>query len=479
MQNRAADGLRRALGPLPQWPPCEFSECPQRESLVLAALDGFAAHVALLDERGVIRAVNQHWRQFAIAAAGTEAASCVGVNYLEACRASAAAGAPGAAAAFDAVAQVLTDGSEALEFPYRCDSSVGARWFRARLVPFDAGDRRGVLITHEDITVPKADRETLSLLARHAIEGIMIIDAAGRIEWLDDALLRMTGLRREASIGRLLTDVLAHQAIAAALLESIHAGIVVPREQAATVPVLRDDGQVLMVEVHVEPVVGGDQPARFVATLTDVTERRHLEHAVATVADEERQSLAHEVADGLGLELTAARLLVSMAVGRCEADGMDTELLLRVESAIERAAALARSITHAIVPLQAGTPLLPALEALAEAMGIPGVVSVGVVCGVQRIPVGNRADQFYRICQEAVANATRHAHAQRVAISLEACGQGLELRIVDDGRGFEVGEGLVGKGLRMMRLRAASLGGQLSIHSALGGGTTVSCIVGG
>ena len=49
METPAVAGLRRALGPLPTWPPCGHSDCPQREELVLGALDALAAHVALLD----------------------------------------------------------------------------------------------------------------------------------------------------------------------------------------------------------------------------------------------------------------------------------------------------------------------------------------------------------------------------------------------------------------------------------------------
>jgi signal transduction histidine kinase len=123
-------------------------------------------------------------------------------------------------------------------------------------------------------------------------------------------------------------------------------------------------------------------------------------------------------------------------------------------------------------------PLLAALETFADDMSVPGVVSVLLEGHIDAVPIGNDADQLYRICQEAVANAIRHARARHVSILLEARARGFELRITDDGSGFEVGEGSAGKGLRMMRLRASSLGGHLTVRSVVGQGTVVSCLIG-
>jgi PAS domain S-box-containing protein len=478
METPAVAGLRRAFGPLPVWPVCGHAECSQRDDLVLAALDALAAHVALLDEHGVIRAANQHWREFAATAGiGPEAGSGVGTNYLEACRQARASGAVGAAAAVAAVERSLA--GEAHEFPYRCDTVGGRRWFRARLVPFDAGDRRGVLITHEDITSRTENKATLAALSRHAAEGVIVLGGDGTIDWVDDALLQMTGLHRELLTGRPINAVLGEDVAAGAVLETIYAAFLARRAGGATVPVLRDDGQVLMVEIRFDIVDGGPAASeRYVATLVDVTERRHLEHAIATVADDERQSLAHEVHDGLGHELIAARLAISMAIAQCERGRPELDVLLRAEAAIERAAAMVRSIASGIVPLRRGVPLLSALEAFADDMSVPGVVSVTLDCRLDSAPIGNDADQIFRICQEAVANAVRHARARHVSILLEARPRGVELRVTDDGSGFAVGEGSVGKGLRTMKLRASSMGGRLTLNSAVGQGTVVSCLLG-
>ena len=287
------------------------------------------------------------------------------------------------------------------------------------------------------------------------------------------------GLRRPLLIGRTIDAVLGEDVAAGAVLETIRAAIAAGRAGGATVPVLRDDGQVLLVDVRVDIVDGGlGASERYVATLADVTERRQLEHALATVADEERLSFAREIREGLGQQLMVARASVSIAVAGCAADDPHLEMLLRAEGAIERATAMVRTITHGILPLQRGLPFVSALEAFADSVTVPGVVTVTVASQLEQQPIGNEADQLYRICQEAVTNSIRHSRARHVSIQLARREQGLEMRVVDDGLGFEVGDGSVGQGLRMMKLRASSVGGRLAVQSDAGQGTIVSCLLG-
>jgi two-component system sensor histidine kinase UhpB len=78
----------------------------------------------------------------------------------------------------------------------------------------------------------------------------------------------------------------------------------------------------------------------------------------------------------------------------------------------------------------------------------------------------------YRIAQEALANAMRHAGAQRIELRLERVGAGARLQIADDGVGAH---GLQqGGGIRGMRERAVLAGGTLSVESERGAGTIVT-----
>jgi signal transduction histidine kinase len=80
---------------------------------------------------------------------------------------------------------------------------------------------------------------------------------------------------------------------------------------------------------------------------------------------------------------------------------------------------------------------------------------------------------YYRIAQETLSNVVQHAQATRVEIRVSMTGDQVELRIRDDGRGFDTEARPLGPGLRSMWDRAASVGAELTITSAPGQGTEV------
>lgn len=90
------------------------------------------------------------------------------------------------------------------------------------------------------------------------------------------------------------------------------------------------------------------------------------------------------------------------------------------------------------------------------------------------LPVEPRI-MIYRIAQEALNNISRHARPDRVSVVLRCRGQGVQLEIHDDGRGFDAAEVDFGSfGLQIMRERAESIGAALAVRSTPGSGTTVT-----
>ncbi|MFM7749643.1 MAG: sensor histidine kinase, partial [Opitutaceae bacterium] len=87
------------------------------------------------------------------------------------------------------------------------------------------------------------------------------------------------------------------------------------------------------------------------------------------------------------------------------------------------------------------------------------------------------AGHLYRIAQEAVNNAVKHARARHVIIRLEETGGRLQLTVKDDGNGLPSGRvtRAEGIGLRVMRHRANVIGAQLAIDSRRGEGVAVRC----
>jgi len=79
----------------------------------------------------------------------------------------------------------------------------------------------------------------------------------------------------------------------------------------------------------------------------------------------------------------------------------------------------------------------------------------------------------YRVAQEALTNASRHAEASRIDVSLRRSARGVELTVADDGGGFAFEQSEGGLGIAGMRERALLVGGELTIESRPGQGTTV------
>lgn len=80
---------------------------------------------------------------------------------------------------------------------------------------------------------------------------------------------------------------------------------------------------------------------------------------------------------------------------------------------------------------------------------------------------------LFRIAQEGLTNAARHAQAQQISLSLSQDQHSIHLQVRDDGRGFDPSDKHMGLGIAGMRERAASLGGKVTIVSQPGHGTTV------
>jgi signal transduction histidine kinase/CheY-like chemotaxis protein/CHASE1-domain containing sensor protein len=121
-----------------------------------AVLDSLSEHIAVIDERGTIIAVNEAWQRFGRENGGTAAAvSPIGINYLDVCQPSViravSTGADGAAEVAAGVRAVLEQHSPHFELEYPCDAPSEQRWFRVS-VTLMQGALRQVVVSHKNIT---------------------------------------------------------------------------------------------------------------------------------------------------------------------------------------------------------------------------------------------------------------------------------------------------------------------------------------
>jgi signal transduction histidine kinase len=215
-----------------------------------------------------------------------------------------------------------------------------------------------------------------------------------------------------------------------------------------------------------------DDNARLLESLGGIQQRfRRLARAVWRVQEDERRRLARDLHDDLGQTLTALRhRLERLPPGESREAAL--ELAAQALDDVRELSRLLRPPVLDDLGLSAGLNWLG--RRVRENSGLPVRVSASL-----DVPLDPETETLlFRIAQEALTNAVRHADATRVNLSLCRVADRLELRVHDNGKGFEPSvledTGETGVGLAGMRDRVALFGGELVISSAEGRGTTVS-----
>jgi signal transduction histidine kinase len=196
----------------------------------------------------------------------------------------------------------------------------------------------------------------------------------------------------------------------------------------------------------------------------------------------ERQRLAGEIHDTVAQGFTSIIMLLQAAEAEISREPAAARRHLALATAAARDnLAEARALVAALAPAELESSALDsALRRLTDTVaGQLDVVSGFEVTGTPRALPKATEVVLLRVCQEALANVRKHAHARRIAVRLRY-GDGLVgLDVTDDGCGFGPGRDGGGYGLRGMRARVGQEGGHLEVRSAAGAGTTVSVEVPG
>jgi PAS domain S-box-containing protein len=200
------------------------------------------------------------------------------------------------------------------------------------------------------------------------------------------------------------------------------------------------------------------------------------ENAQALAALEERQRLARNLHDAVNQSLFSAGLIAEVLPRLWERDPAEGRKSLEDLRRLTRGAQadmrllLAELRPSTLTDAELGDLLRLLGNALTGRTNIPIEVTV---TGDGKLPTEVQVI-LYRLCQEGLNNIAKHAGASRVDILLQYVPSGIELRIRDDGRGFDPQKALPGHyGLSMMHERAAAIGATLSISSQPGIGTKI------
>jgi signal transduction histidine kinase len=193
--------------------------------------------------------------------------------------------------------------------------------------------------------------------------------------------------------------------------------------------------------------------------------------------DEERQRFGQELHDSVCQHLAGTSLLVRSFEKRAHSrERITGEELARIAQLLEQVLEEIRGLAKGLHPVTLKTGGLNiALQDLAA------LTSVSVPCeflsNTRVDPEPQRALHLYRIAQEAVTNAVKHAGAKKITISLDLEDECFALSIRDDGCGYDPSRVVRGMGLHNLEQRAATIGGVLRQISKPGAGSQLTCTV--
>ncbi len=205
-------------------------------------------------------------------------------------------------------------------------------------------------------------------------------------------------------------------------------------------------------------------------------EVRRLESLARRVEEQERRRIGRELHDEAGQSLLLLRLQLEMLERRAPARLRDG--LGEARGTAERIVSELRRIVAALSPaVLERLGLVPAIRQMAARFGNACGVAVAVRVRGRPADLPLEAQEvIYRVAQECLQNAGKHARASAVNLSLEITDKSIRLRVADNGAGFTVetaGNRPMSFGLAGMRERAALLGGTLAVRSAPGKGAAI------
>jgi two-component system CheB/CheR fusion protein len=321
--------------------------------------------------------------------------------------------------------------------------------------------------------------ERLRAVMDNAAEAIIVIDNNGLITDFNNAAEKLFGYTAEDAIEHNVSMLMpsplreAHDSYIKHYLKTRKPRIL---NQSRELPGCRKDGSTFPIEITITEV---DHLGAFVGIIRDLSAQKTLERQIADISTQEQERIGLEIHDGLGQQLTGLSM-VATSIKRSlasrnlpEAEKLD-ELIKQLQLAIKEARVLSRGL--------APVPINP--EGLADALTMLArdvQDKTGIDCSFEShhaVEINDRtsAMQIYRIIQEAVNNAVKHAKASKISIYLDSMNGTCELSVSDNGCGFDTKKNMSdGLGMSIMRYRSGIIGCNLEVKSAAGKGTTVRC----
>jgi len=207
---------------------------------------------------------------------------------------------------------------------------------------------------------------------------------------------------------------------------------------------------------------------------------QELEREIIRAGEREQMRIGQDLHDGVCQTLAALDCAAQCLKLDLETEGSaKAQLAAEIQKGLSAATLEARNLARGIYPV----------SIKGEGLGLALRELVMTTKSLTHAPIGFESDEdvavrdsevamhLYRITQEALSNAMRHANATRVNVRVTRENQRLSISVADDGHGSAIQARPDGMGWRTMRYRAKLIGAEIKMETLPAGGTTVRCSI--
>ena len=343
-----------------------------------------------------------------------------------------------------------------------------------------------------------AQNAKLALVAQQSSDAILIVDLEGKVSFWNPSAERLFGFSSDEILGRSVDMIVPQESLAQHVSTQDRVSTSRKIEQFQSQR-LKKNGEVVDVEVSVAPLVDPDtkQLMGQISVLRDMTDyksrisaemelqqNKRLTQIIQEKLEEERKSIARELHDEMGQNLTAIKTIGTAIANRDSDEGSITrQNALTIVEVTSRIYDMVHSIIRELRP--SALDHLGLEDAIFELCERHRRANRDLDLKLNFDGGLNRYDEYvnitvYRVIQECLTNAAKHAGATSVSVTVsnllvESNLARIEIKVQDDGKGLDVDLSESRRfGLLGMRERVQAFNGDIQIESDSGTGTLIT-----
>ena len=321
--------------------------------------------------------------------------------------------------------------------------------------------------------------ETFRTLAETAREGIILADTRGIIQFVNPAVEKLFRYKRGELHGesvKCLMPVEHSSAHDTYMRNYMQTGIPKIIGSGRQLTGMRKDGTRFPIYLSLGDI-NTSHARLFAGVIMDISEQQQLQREIIEIPVSEQRRIGQELHDGLGQQLTGLGLLATSLLNK--ASKPEHELAVRLASGLQEAISQVRALSRGLMPVDIEAEgFMNSVKGLVEDVNSLANIPIELDINDQvHIADNTSAIHLYRIVQEALNNAIKHAEAKQIRVGLDIEGEWGCLLVADDGKGLDImPEKSSGLGLRIMRHRCGLIDGELKIESSPTAGTEIKCL---